>query len=75
MDDGEFQERYRKAVDGLPDDQLKQVVRLNPFKKREWVNSPEKIRPFLLEQWAAEDREHQEKLDKLKSKKRWFDFF
>ena len=72
----DFQERYEQALGGLASEQIEQVAQLSHFKLHEWVDSPEKVRPFLLQKWQKEDQEWQQKVDKLKTtKKRWFDFF
>ena len=76
----DFQERYKQAVHGLTDEQMEQVVKLNPFRLREWVDSPEKVRPFLLKRWQSEDEEHKSKREEIKkgnwwTKKRCFDPF
>jgi hypothetical protein len=77
MSEDDFQERYERALNGLASDQIEQVAQLEPFRLREWVDSPAKIRPFLLGKWQKQDKEHQQAIEKIKTKnkKRWFDFF
>lgn len=49
--DEAFNKKYEQALEGLTDDELLQVAKLNQDNLIEWVNSPAKIRPFLLKKW------------------------
>ena len=47
----DFNKKYEEALEGLSDEQLEQVANLDQKQLKEWINSPVKIRPFLLKKW------------------------
>jgi len=49
--DESFQSRFESAITDLGEDDLRKIVRLNQAQRNEWVNSPQKLRKFLLEKW------------------------
>jgi hypothetical protein len=53
FDEG-FYKKYALALEGLSVQDLEQVAKLSSIRLKEWVNSPEKIRPFLLKKWREE---------------------
>lgn len=63
-DDEGFFSRYEDAVKDLSDNHLAQVVRLDPHRLREWVNSPARVRPFLLTKWDEQDSAKREKAER-----------
>jgi len=52
--DEAFQKRYSEALDGLSEDDLVQVIGLNRNQLIEWVDTPIKLRPYLLKKWHDE---------------------
>ncbi|MFH0775587.1 MAG: hypothetical protein V2A53_08900 [bacterium] len=50
----DFRKRYEEALEGLSDELLEQIARLSHSKILEWVNSPAKLRPYLLKKWKEE---------------------
>jgi hypothetical protein len=52
--DPDFARRYEEALQGLTEEQLRAVARLNQARLKEWVYSPALIRRVKLEQWAQE---------------------
>ena len=63
-----FYERYEEALEGLSDEELALVVELDSAKLREWVNSPTKIRPFLLKKLAEEEPQQEKRSVSAKAK-------
>ena len=52
----EFKKSYEEAVGHLTEKELVRVARLSSRRLNEWVSSPERLRPHLLNKWDDEDR-------------------
>ena len=66
--DGEgFLRKYEDAVKDLSDDDLAKIVRLGRHRLREWVSSPERVRPHLLAKWDEEDTDTRERAERSRA--------
>lgn len=65
--DEDFRKSYENALEGLSDEDLRQIVNLPQAKVREWVNSPAKIRPYLLLKWQKEELRSSEHIENIKN--------
>lgn len=56
IEDPDFQRRYEEAVECLSHEDLAKIARLSRQQLREWVYSPKKVRPYLLNELAPDER-------------------
>lgn len=68
-----FFEKYQDAIQDLPDEDLARVAALERRRLQEWVNSPARIRPHLLAEWAKQDAGRDKKKESSRAALKEFD--
>ena len=53
--DSDFNTRFEIALEDLSDEDLLLITKLSQKQKEEWVNSPKKLRPFLLKKFIEDN--------------------